>query len=254
MGPYQAGAGYDLAPVLAFDELDSTNAEARRLAEQGAEGPLWIKAKVQTAGRGRRGRNWASPQGNLCATWLGVLPVSPLKGAELSFVAALAVHDTLTTWVPEALVRIKWPNDVLIDGKKTCGILIESGQRPDQSLWFAVGIGINVETAPQGLERPTTRLIDHLGGQIGQAPKVDAVLSTLNAAFHRWLGIWIDQGFLALRSAWLSRAMGMGLPCTARLGQETLEGIMRDLGEDGALILELASGQRRSITAGDVFF
>ena len=117
-----------LIPILRFDEIDSTNAEGRRRADAGEIGPLWITAARQTAGRGRRGRAWETGSGNLAATLLLTLDKSPAEAALISFVTALAIADLTTTYVPPSLVTLKWPNDVMVAGRKVSGVLIESGK------------------------------------------------------------------------------------------------------------------------------
>src|SRR6185312_8602313 len=131
------------------DEIDSTNAEARRRADAGELGPLWITALRQTAGRGRRGRTWETGQGrNLAATLMMVSDRAPRDAAQISFVAALAAADLVGAYVPTERVKVKWPNDILVDGKKLVGILVESGARPSGGLWLAVGVGVNLAAAP----------------------------------------------------------------------------------------------------------
>src|SRR3954470_13498402 len=152
----------DPVPVLSFDELDSTNAEARRRAEAGEGGPVWITAARQTAGRGRRGRNWSTETGNLAATLLTSTDVPAAEAAQLSFVAALAACDLADTCVGQGAARLKWPNDVLVFGKKAVGILVESGARPDGRLWLAVGIGVNLAHAPIDTERPATCFAEYM--------------------------------------------------------------------------------------------
>ena len=238
-------------PILAFDAIDSTNAEARRRAEAGEVGPLWIAAAVQTAGRGRRGRTWETRTGNLAATLLMLSDKPPGEAAQISFVAALAVADLATASVPADLVRLKWPNDPMIAGRKTAGILIESGRAPDGRLWLATGIGVNLAHAPAATERPATCFADHA---FGAPPQPLVALGRLADAFARWLGVWEQQGFAAISEAWTARAWGLGEACVARLGNETLEGVAEGLDEDGALRLRLPDGGIRRITAGDVFF
>ena len=238
-------------PILAFDAIDSTNAEARRRAEAGEVGPLWITAKVQTAGRGRRGRNWETRTGNMAATLLMLTEKPPAEAAQISFVAALAVADLAGAYVPADLVRLKWPNDPMIAGIKTAGILIESGRAPDGRLWLATGIGVNLAHAPVGTERPATCFADHA---ITTPPLPLAAVSQLAEHFARWLSIWNQQGFVAITEAWTARAWGLGEACVARLGTETVEGVAEGLDDDGALRLRLAAGGIRRITAGDVFF
>src|SRR5690349_9275296 len=141
-------------PIEALDEIDSTNAEARRRAEAGDSGPVWITAERQTAGRGRRGRSWETGKGNLAATLLCVTQKPPVEAAQVSFVAALAVADLAAAFVPAALVSLKWPNDPMIAGRKASGILVESGPHPGGGLWLAIGIGVNLATPPLSPERP----------------------------------------------------------------------------------------------------
>ncbi len=239
-------------PILTFDSLDSTNAEARRRAEAGEGGPLWITAAVQTAGRGRRGRDWSTERGNLAATLLTTTRRQPAEAAQVSFVTALAVADLAASYVPEALVRLKWPNDVLVAGDKVSGVLIESGPRTGGGLWLAVGVGVNLAHAPAGTERPATALADHLRADLTRAPTPAEALVTLAEAFARWTGIWDDDGFPAIADAWSARA-DLGARVAARLPAETLEGVAEALESDGALRLRLDDGAVRRITAGDVF-
>jgi BirA family biotin operon repressor/biotin-[acetyl-CoA-carboxylase] ligase len=242
------------APVLWFDEIDSTNAEARRRADAGEAGPLWIAARRQTAGRGRRGRGWSTETGNLAATLLTTTTRPPAEAAQLTFVAALALADLFDAFVPPSLVTIKWPNDVMIGRIKSSGILIESGTRPDGRVWLAVGCGVNLAHAPTDTERPATRLADHLKDGVAAPPTPQEALNVLAEAFGRRLTLWERDGFAAVAEAWTARAQGLGEACVARLGSETVEGVAEGLEPDGALRLRLPSGEVRRITAGDVFF
>ena len=240
-------------PVLAFEEIDSTNAEARRRAEAGETGPLWITAARQSAGRGRRGRAWDTSTGNLAATLLLTTDKSAAEAAQLSFIAAFAIRDLARAFVPDSLIRFKWPNDVLVAGEKLSGILIESGRAFDR-LWLAVGMGINLAHAPTNVERPATSLAAHLKAGIAAPPKPAAALDVLSAAFVRHASRWASEGFAPFRDAWTQGAGGMGQPCLVRLDRETLEGIAENLDHDGALLLRLSDRSLRRITAGDVFF
>jgi len=237
-------------PVLAFDEIDSTNAEARRRAEAGEVGPLWITAARQSAGRGRRGRNWSTEGGNLAATLLDTTDLAPVEAAQISFIAALAVGDLARRYIPASRVGLKWPNDLMIDGKKAAGILVESGQRPDGRLWLAVGIGVNLAHSPDLPDRPTTSIAE---AGVAPPPPREA-LDHLATAFVAWMGVWRQQGFTAIAEAWTVRAHGLGQPCVARPGSEVLRGVAEGLDIDGALRLRLEDGSVRRITAGDVFF
>jgi BirA family biotin operon repressor/biotin-[acetyl-CoA-carboxylase] ligase len=241
----------DGPPILAFAEIDSTNLEARRQMEAGAAAPLWITAGRQTAGRGRRGRNWQTEEGNLAATLLMTTDKPPLEAAQVAFVAALAVADLAATYLPASLVTLKWPNDTLIGGRKASGILVESSAHPAGGLWVAVGIGVNLAHAPEDVERPATSFADHLSGA---PPAPREALGVLSGAMERWRGLWVAGGFAAIAKAWTARAHGLGERCVARLPAETVEGIAEGLDADGALRLRLPDGSLRRITAGDVFF
>jgi BirA family biotin operon repressor/biotin-[acetyl-CoA-carboxylase] ligase len=240
-------AGYSVAT---FDEIDSTNEEARRRAAIGERGPLWITARRQTAGRGRRGRAWDSPDGNLMATLLIAPGVTAPEAARLSFVAALAVYDLVTAHT-RAPVRVKWPNDVLVDGKKVAGILLESSGQDGVDLlpWLAVGIGINLAHAPAEAAYPATFLGEH-----GQPPSPEEALAELAEAWETRFRAWRVSGFAAIREAWLDVAAGLGTEIEVRLPAETLRGRFETLMPDGALSLLLPNGTRRAITAGEVFF
>jgi len=238
-------------PIEALDEVDSTNAEARRRADAGDRGPRWITASRQTAGRGRRGRAWETGAGNLAATYLAHTAKPPAEAAQVSFVAALAVADLAVAYVPAGLVSLKWPNDPMIGGRKTAGILVESGPHPAGGLWLAVGCGVNLATPPDAAERPATAFAAHMRAP-PPAP-LDA-LAVLAEAFERWRGLWEQLGFAPIAEAWTARAHGLGETCTARLPGETIEGVAEGLDGDGALRLRTGTGAIRRITAGDVFF
>jgi BirA family transcriptional regulator, biotin operon repressor / biotin---[acetyl-CoA-carboxylase] ligase len=238
-------------PVEAYDELDSTNAEARRRAEAGAAGSVWITAAVQTAGRGRRGRAWSTARGNLAATLLMTTDAPPVQAAQISFVAALAAADLAEACLGPDVARLKWPNDLLVHGRKAVGILVESGARADGRLWLAVGIGVNLAHAPQNLERPAASFAEQMGGK---PPEPLAALEILAARFEVWRAAWAAEGFAPIAAAWTERALGLGERCEARLPNRTLAGIAEGLDSDGALRLRLDDGGFERITAGDVFF
>lgn len=238
-------------PIEVYDQLDSTNLEARRRAEAGAEGPVWICALRQSAGRGRRGRAWSTQAGNLAATLLFVTDKRPIEAAQASFVAALAAHELAETCLGPGAAALKWPNDLLVYERKAAGILVESGARPDGRLWMAVGIGVNLKHAPDNVDRPATAFADHMAGP---PPAPADALDVLARAFDRWRRIWDDEGFAAIGEGWTRRAHGLGMRCEARLSHETLSGVAEGLEPDGALRLRLDDGQVRRITAGDVFF
>jgi BirA family biotin operon repressor/biotin-[acetyl-CoA-carboxylase] ligase len=241
----------DLPPIVAYDEIDSTNLEARRRVDAGETGPLWLTALWQTAGKGRRGRTWRSGSGNLAATLLLTTSKPPLEAAQIAFVAALAVADLAGTYAPASKVSLKWPNDTLLAGRKVSGILVESGPSARGGLWLAVGIGVNLAEAPNDVERPAAALAEHMDGP---PPRPTEALGILAAAFERWRGVWEAAGFAPIAEAWTARAHGLGQPCSARLPTETIEGVAEGLDFDGALRLRLPDGTLRRITAGDVFF
>jgi BirA family biotin operon repressor/biotin-[acetyl-CoA-carboxylase] ligase len=252
--PPSPSASAELSPpLLILDEIDSTNAEARRRAEGGEPGPLWIAARRQTAGRGRQGRTWETAAQNLAATLLTRTDKPAAEAAQISFVAALAVADLAREYVPASLVALKWPNDVLLGGEKLSGVLIESGPS-GQGLWLAVGIGVNLASAPSIPDRPATHLAAHLKSGVVRPPTLEEALAGLAKAFDRWSAVWHAQGFGPVRQAWNEAAAGLGRPCVARPGSETVQGVAEALEEDGALRLRLADGSVRRITAGDVFF
>jgi BirA family biotin operon repressor/biotin-[acetyl-CoA-carboxylase] ligase len=236
---------------IVLDSIDSTSDEARRRAEAGAAGPLWIMALRQTAARGRRGRVWAAPAGNLSATAL-LRPETPAREASLlSFAACLAVADLFDAVAPVAQVSLKWPNDPLLNGRKAAGVLLESagdGRRLD---WLTVGVGVNLahHPAPEPDSWPPTSV----AAETGAAPDPEAALTVLAAAFAGWAGRLAAEGFAPLRAAWLARAARLGEKVVARLPGETAEGAFVDLAEDGALVLSGPTGLRR-IHAADVFF
>jgi BirA family biotin operon repressor/biotin-[acetyl-CoA-carboxylase] ligase len=237
--------------ILAFEDIDSTNAEARRLAEAHEVGPLWITALRQHAGRGRRGRLWETGEGNLAATYLFSTSKPPAEAAQMSFVAALAVADLADAFVPPALVKLKWPNDPMIDGRKTAGILVESGSLGPEGTWLAIGCGVNLARAPTDANRPVTTFADHMSAR---PPTPRQALEGLAEAMTHWREVWEMGGFAPIAAAWSARAYGLGEPCVAHLTGESLRGVAEGLDLDGALRLRLENGSLRRITAGDVFF
>jgi BirA family biotin operon repressor/biotin-[acetyl-CoA-carboxylase] ligase len=238
---------------LLYDSLDSTNEEALRLNQAGEQGPIWIRAQHQTNGRGRRGRTWLGQAGNLFATGLYTLDCSPIAAANLSFVAALAVAEAIDPYVGAEAISLKWPNDVLIEGRKTSGILLESWPSASQ-LCVAIGIGINVITSPEGVDQPITCVRDHL--EVGRPePTAQAIFEALILSFTHWFRVWQQGQFSPVKEAWLKRAVGIDKSIEVRLAHETLSGQFLGLGENGALLLKPSeTGPVREITAGDVFF
>jgi BirA family transcriptional regulator, biotin operon repressor / biotin---[acetyl-CoA-carboxylase] ligase len=247
-----AQAGPAGVEIRVLGAVDSTNDEVRRVADAGAIGPLWVRADSQSKGRGRRGRSWLSEPGNLFMTGLLTLGCTPAEAANLSFVTALSVAEALDHFVDSTLIQLKWPNDVLIQGRKTSGILLESWSS-QLGFQIAIGIGINVVTVPDNIDEQITCVAQHL---IPDGNYCDAatLFSFVLRGFHKRLAQWHEQGFEPIRDAWLLRAKGVGQPIVARLANETLDGIFVGLARNGALIMKLPDGTYRHITAGDVFF
>lgn len=240
--------------LIHLSQTESTNDDAKRLAVGGAAEGTIVWADTQAAGRGRRGRRWESPAGNLYCS-IVLRPSVPLaRAGEVGFAAALAIAETASTLLPpDALVQCKWPNDVLIQGRKTAGLLLEADAKADNMVdWLVLGVGINVASHPDYVEFPATSL-----GAAGAQTDVGGVLTLLCQQFYRWYELWRHEGFAPLRDAWLSRAAGLGQPVTVRLEDRTLTGVFGGLDGDGALLLHSAgqgTDRPQRITAGDVFF
>jgi BirA family biotin operon repressor/biotin-[acetyl-CoA-carboxylase] ligase len=222
---------------------------ARALAEAGEPARLAVWAGEQTAGRGRQGRSWLSPPGNLYVTLLLRPAGAPAAAARLGFAAGLALADAASAWLAPERVALKWPNDLLIDGAKAAGLLLESSGRGRRLDWLLIGSGVNLASHPEGLGYPVTSFAA-AGAAISPAELLESYLKF----FEIHCNLLEKQGFSPLRAAWLKRARGLGGPLTVRLPGASLSGIFRDLDEDGALVLEEASGRRRRITAAEVYF
>ena len=229
--------------VRHYNSIGSTNDEAQRLARDGAVHGTVVCAREQTAGRGRHARQWHSPAGNLYVSILLRLDMQPSRIAQLSFVAALAVGDTLDQFLPDGVgTELKWPNDVLVHRAKIAGILIEN-----MATATIVGTGLNLRHAPTDAPYPVTSL-----AAIGRdSPDARLVLQVLLDAFARRYGDWMGHGFAATRTAWLTRAHPTGSPLRVTIGDRSIEGCFVDLGHDGALIIETADGPKHFV-AGEV--
>lgn len=233
--------------LISLDSVGSTNDEARRLAQSGAAADLLvISAQSQSAGRGRRGREWVSPSGNLHFSLL-IRIQSLHHAAQLGFAAAAALTRALSTLLPQHEFQAKWPNDVLVEGRKCAGMLLESAG----SDWLVLGIGVNVVAAPPpvGLNHPACALSD-----LDYAGDAAQVLGGFCTAFAPLLAAWRLDGFAPIRQAWLSCARGLGQPTIVRLETDTYTGIFTGLDEEGALLLDQGASGSRRILAGDVFF
>jgi len=236
------------APIAHLDTVDSTNAEALRRARAGERGPLWIVAKQQTAGRGRRGRSWVSPSGNLYATLLLTDPAPTAAASQLGFVAGLALHDAAVAVapVPASRLALKWPNDLLCGTRKIAGILIEGEGSP---VTVAVGIGVNCRHHPDGTEFPATDFAAE-GGDVAPEALIDRLAAAMQARLAQWNR---SEGFAAIRSAWLAHAHGLGQPIRVRLAERETSGAFETIDEAGRLVLRAADGALETIAAGEVF-
>jgi BirA family transcriptional regulator, biotin operon repressor / biotin---[acetyl-CoA-carboxylase] ligase len=233
---------------LHFDSAGSTNVEALARAQ---EDRLWITASEQTAGRGRRGRAWSSPSGNLYASLVLVDPAEPKRAADLCFVAALALSDAVYATAPRAAatMALKWPNDVLISGAKVAGILVEGAHAGDR-FTAVIGCGVNIASHPQDTPYPSV----HLGAS-DAGVNVQNFFNALSDAFARRLDLWHrGAAFAEIRKDWLSLAAGLGRRIVVRLPAGEIDGVFDSLDNEGALVLLDDAGKRRQISAGEIFF
>jgi BirA family biotin operon repressor/biotin-[acetyl-CoA-carboxylase] ligase len=227
--------------LVALESVGSTNDEAARLAEAGAREGTVVWARQQTGGRGRRGRQWASPVGNLYHSIILRPACDAPRAAELGFVATLAVADIVPT---DRAVRVKWPNDVLVDGGKVAGILPESSIGQDGKVEYVVlGIGVNVGFAPVLAE------MRYPGARLGGT--VEDTLQKLAASLSARLAEWRSEGFQAIRVAWLAKAGPVGAEVDVKLGTELVHGRFAGIDGDGGLLLDTQSGPRK-IVAGEL--
>lgn len=235
--------------LVAHERIASTSDEAKRLAAEGAPAGTLVWARVQTAGRGRQGRAWISPAGNFYASLVLRPAVAVATAAQLGFVAALAVADACLAFAPGAAISLKWPNDVLLHGRKLAGLLLESQSRGDGALdWLVLGVGVNLATYPVAVEYPATAL-----AATGADADTGAMLGMLAASFLDWYKRWREgAGFATIQTEWLARAQGLNQPIRVRLPGETREGVFAGLDSDGALLLDTGTGRQR-IAAGEVF-
>ena len=240
----------DLAGVRheTYETLGSTNAEALARARAGERGALWISAKAQDAGRGRRGSAWTSSPGNLFATLLLSDPSPPPLAPQLSFVAALALHDAVAECAPQIgpLLKVKWPNDLLLGGAKLAGILIEGESEP--SFAVVIGFGVNCVAHPPNTPYLATDL-----AAAGALVEPGRVLVALAEAMQRRLAQWArGDGFAGIRADWLKRAAGLGKEIRVRLPEREFSGRFEGLDDAGHLLVRGPAGLV-TVTAGEVF-
>jgi BirA family transcriptional regulator, biotin operon repressor / biotin---[acetyl-CoA-carboxylase] ligase len=261
LGPKARAAGYRLAQ---YETITSTSTEALAWASLGDPGRLWVVAKEQTAGHGRRGRPWQTPAGNLAATLLMVEHKRQPNAATLGFVAGLALEKAIRLTSPSVGVKLgldgasnsagrlalKWPNDVLFDGAKVAGILLEAVTVSDNQHSLVIGIGVNVRHAPQGVSYPTTSLFEQ-GSEMGP----EELFTALAEAWVEQEAVWNNgRGFSAIRDLWLERAAGLGAPIAVKSGEDIFRGTFETIDDEGRLIVRALDGSSRAISAGDVHF
>lgn len=245
VGSQAQSAGYRL---VWFDTIGSTNTEGVARARAGEPGRLWLVASQQTGGRGRRSRTWVSPRGNLYASVMETMAVPPPVAATLGFVAGVSLVEALKSLAVEA--RLKWPNDVLLDGAKLSGIGLEAESLADGRVAVVTGIGVNVLSAPQGLPYPAASLAG-----AGIAISLEALFAALSDRWTETFRLWDEgRGMPSVREKWLACAAGLGGEVTVQISGRTVAGIFETIDEQGHLIIATADGRRTPIASGDVFF
>ncbi len=236
---------------VALETVVSTNDEAMARLRAGELGGFVVTARAQTGGRGRQGRAWASPPGNLYLSLARCDPAPPALAPQLGFVAGVALAEALRARLQgDARLTLKWPNDILHDGSKLAGMLLESATLPGGTLGCVIGIGVNCRSHPDALAYPATDLCS-----AGDAdPDLDILLAQFLERFEIRLRLWDGgAGFAAVRRAWLAYAAGLGDRIAVATPRRRLDGIFRDLDATGRLLLDTADGMQ-AIEAGDVFF
>jgi BirA family biotin operon repressor/biotin-[acetyl-CoA-carboxylase] ligase len=233
--------------LIELDTVGSTNDHARTLARNGYPSGVIVWAHEQTAGRGRQGNSWVSIPGNLFMTMILRPKVNVIQVGQLSLLTGVALANVLESFVPAVnKIRLKWPNDIYINGKKAAGILIETESQGMLRVPFAaIGIGVNIVSAPEGAVSLHELGVD--GYEAGH------VLEFLSREMHFLVKHWEKEGFEPIRTAWLKRAYKLGETITARLPKETLTGVFDGLDHTGALLLRAADGRQQAINTGEVY-
>lgn len=247
-------SGYRL---IALDSTSSTNDEAAAAARQGDLGRLWIVADEQRAGRGRHGRTWISPRGNLYASLLLIDPCEPAVAAQLGFVAGVALHEAVAaqTGLGGPRLALKWPNDLLLDGAKIAGLLLEGHSGRAGSFALVIGFGVNIVDAPDDTAYPAKAL-----QAVRSDVTAEGLLSALACSFASHFDAWREaradgagDPFNAIRQRWLARAAGIGQTVTVRLSAGERRGAFMGLDAAGRLQLRTPAGTEL-IDAGDLYF
>jgi BirA family biotin operon repressor/biotin-[acetyl-CoA-carboxylase] ligase len=234
--------------VARFNRVGSTNDEARRFVLAGDAGRLWVVAEEQTHGRGRKGRFWSSPPGNLYASALVVDPCPPAQASQIGFVAGVALAQAVED-LGGIGFGLKWPNDLMWRGAKVAGLLAEGVTTPERRLACVVGIGVNCANAPVGLDYPAVAL----SAALAQAVSTDTLFLRLATRFHEALGLWArGAGFAAIRALWLANAAGLGGPIRVADPRGAREGAFEGLDEGGRLLLRTPTGVE-TIEAADLY-
>lgn len=238
--------------IETVETIDSTNAELMRRAAQGEIGPLWLRAERQTGGKGRNGRTWSSPPGNLYASHLMRLDVPPERASELSLVAGVALHTVIAQLLPHesttGRLYLKWPNDLMLDAGKLAGILIETSITANQpGITVVMGIGVNVASHPPDIGRPATHLALH-GADLHPSELLLRIAAVLGIALRDWR----ELGFAPVRTEWLSRAHRVGVEISVSTRDGPMQGVFCGLAEDGALMVKSKDGREHRVTFGDV--
>ncbi len=241
--PYGVGAHF-------YPKLESTNAYARELAASGERGPIWIVAGEQDAGRGRHGRSWSSKPGNLYCSLLFAPQISPTEIAPLPFIVSLAVRDTfIKLGVDPAVAQCKWPNDVLLNEKKTSGILIESCATNSSVDYLVIGIGLNLLHYPDEAVFNATSLMEVTSKHV----EVKTALTILADSLKERIDTWKLGQFEPIRKEWLSCAWGFGKKRLIRTAKESFTATLSDLNDQGAVNVILEDGSEKTIYVADVF-
>jgi BirA family transcriptional regulator, biotin operon repressor / biotin---[acetyl-CoA-carboxylase] ligase len=236
----------------ALSDTSSTNTECLARARAGDGGLLWVTAERQTGGRGRRGRPWVSERGNLYASLLLIDPAPMERLASLPLAIAVAVHQAIRSVLPPGAepLEVKWPNDILIGRKKTCGILVEGERLANGRHAVVIGIGINVSVMPDNPIYPVTCLRDQ-----GSAASPEELFAHLFASMAEVLDIWNEGlGITEVTALWRSVACGIGEKITVNLPDRSISGYFAGIDDNGLLMLDTGTGRMMPIAAGDVFF
>jgi BirA family biotin operon repressor/biotin-[acetyl-CoA-carboxylase] ligase len=239
--------------LLIFDEIDSTNDEAKRLALAGVKGDFVIWANTQTKGRGKDSRPWVSAHGNLHLSILLTPKANMAYNADLSLMVAVAVGEVLTNILPvKTKISYKWPNDILVEDKKISGILLESVIIGGQCRGLIIGVGINISAAPLLPENDryqATCIAEYITSKIDSS----IVINDFMKSFEFFLDAYKNYGISPIKEIWLQKCNDIGKKITIKIGEKEVSGIFSDMTKNGEIKLTLSSGEELSIASGEVF-